>query len=204
MSSGFNTDVARGDRTFHVQTEDRGPQYLSIDTVVYRNGAILQRKSSGYAHFAESEFFSPEALHERVENQHREMIEAIRAGELDAEFAEAEEKAATGAGIQVQLLNATSWLAEGRVSLELEITRRADSQPIAGARVEASIDGALREGRHEGTSDYQGRAKIEFDLPPLGKGDLALVINAHSDSLQDEIRFSMRSRAKSSPPATAS
>ena len=200
MSSGFNTDVARGEGTFHVQTEDRGPQYLSIDTVVYRNGHILQRKSSNYAQFAESEFFSPEALHERVENQHREVIEAIRAGELDAEFAAAEEKASMAAGIQVQLLNATSWLAEGRVSLEVGITRRADSRPVAGARIEASIDGALREGRHEGTSDDQGRAIIEFDLPPLGKGDLALVINAQSDSLKDEIRFAMRSRAKNPPP----
>ena len=37
-------------------------------------------------------------------------------------------------------------------------------------------------------------------MPPLGKGDLALVIHAKTDTAKDEIRFSMRSRAKS-PPA---
>jgi hypothetical protein len=196
MSTGFNTDVPLGDRVFHVQTEDRGPQYLSIDTVVYRNGHILHRHSFDYAQFAASSDFSPEQLGERVEHQHREVIEDLRAGTLDAEIAMGEEQAVRASGIQVQLLNAASWLASGKVSLEVGIVRRVDSQPVPGARVDASIDGALCDSHHAGTSDAQGRAKIEFDLPPLGKGDLALVIQAQSDSSKDEVRFSMRSRAK--------
>ena len=196
MSSGFNTDVPRGARVFHVQTEDRGPQYHSIDTVVYQNGRILHRRSANYADFAATPGFSPEALSQRVENQHRDMVEAVRSGALDTEIAAAEKQAIQAAGIQVQLLNPTSWLAGGRVSLEVGVTRRADSKPMPGARVEASIDGALSNGSHAGTCDEDGRAKIAFDLPPLGNGDLALVIRAHSDSTKDEIRFAMRSRAK--------
>jgi hypothetical protein len=203
MSAGFNTDVSRGERVFHVQTEDRGPQYLSIDTVVYRNGQIVQRRSDSYAEFAGSQDFSPERLRERVENQHRELIEALNAGSLDAEIAAAEEQAIRAAGIQVQLLNTGSWLASGKVSLEVGIVRRADSQPVAGARIEASIAGSLNDSHHGVTSDDQGRAKIEFDLPPLGRGDLALVIQAQSDSGKDEIRFAMRSRSKSPQPDPA-
>lgn len=196
MSSGFNTDVTHGERVFHVQTEDRGPQHPTIDTVVYQNGRILHRHSYNYSALAASSEFLPEMLRERVEIQHREVIESLRSGAIDAEIAAAEEKAMRAAGIQVQLLNATSWLAAGKVSLEVGVVRRADSHPVAGAQIEASIDGALQDGHHSGSSDDQGRAKIAFDLPPLGKGDLALVIKALSDSSKDEIRFSMRSRAK--------
>jgi hypothetical protein len=66
----------------------------------------------------------------------------------------------------------------------------------AGAQVEAAIEGASETSRHEGTSDDQGRVRIEFPLPPLGKGDLALVIHARADAGKDEIRFAMRSRSK--------
>ena len=202
MSAGFNTDVSRADRVFHVQTEDRGPQHPSIVTVVYQNGHILHRHAFDYAEFAASAEFSSELLRERVEHQHREIIEDLKAGTLDAEIAAAEQLAVRASGIQVQLLNAASWLASGKVSLEVGIVRRADSQPVSGARVDASIDGALDGTHHGGTSDEQGRAKIEFELPPLGKGDLALVIQAQLDSSKDEIRFAMRSRAKN-PPVSA-
>jgi hypothetical protein len=196
MSSGFNTDVTLGERVFHVQTEDRGPQHPRIDTVVYRNGHILHRHSSDYADFTAAADFSAEALKQRVEGQHRDMIEAMRAGALDAEIAAAEEQAIRAAGIQVQLLNPSSWLASGKVSLDLGITRKADKDPVSGAGISAWIAGALTETVHRTVSDENGKGKIEFDLPPLGKGDLALVIEAQSDSAKDEVRFAMRSRAK--------
>jgi hypothetical protein len=196
MSSGFNTDVTRGERVFHVQTEDRGPQHPTIDTVVYQNGRILHRHSYNYSPLAATGDLSAEMLRERVENQHREVIESLREGELDTSIAAAEARALQAGGIQVQLLNSTSWLAAGKVSLEVGVVRKADSVPIAGARIEACIDGALNGGRHAGQSDDQGRVKIEFDLPQLGKGDLALVIEAQAESSKDAIRFSMRSRTK--------
>ncbi|MGH9574027.1 MAG: hypothetical protein ACRD40_10925 [Candidatus Acidiferrales bacterium] len=196
MSSGFNTDVNRGGRVFHVQTEDRGPQHPSIDTVVYRNGYILHRHSWDYSEVAGKADFSPDDLRQRVEAQHRSVIEALRDGNLDAEIAAAEEQAVRAVGIQVQLLNPTSWLAAGKVSLEIGIIRRVDRKPVSGANIQASIAGALNDASHRATSDDHGVATIHFDLPPLGKGDLALVIEAQSDALKDEIRFSMRSRPK--------
>jgi hypothetical protein len=203
MSCGFNSNVSRNERALHVQTEDRGPQHPAIDTVVYHNGHILYRHSFNYAEYAASPDFSPETLRERVEHQHREVIEDLRAGTLDDHIAAAEAQLAKTTGIQVQLLNPASWLASGRVALEVGVVRRSDNQPVPGAQIEAAIDGALRDGTHRGASDHQGRAKIEFELPPLGKGDLALVIQAQSESSKDEIRFAMRSRAKN-PQASVS
>jgi hypothetical protein len=196
MSSGFNTDVHINDHVFHVQTEDRGPSHPVIDTVVYQYGRILHRRSSNYEHFLSSAEFSAEGLRERVEEQHRQVMDDLREGALAQQIAAALELATRTGGIQVQLLNPTSWLEGGNVKLDVEIVRRADRQPLAGAQVEAAIEGAAEVARHAGTSDDQGRVRIGFPLPPLGKGDLALVINARADAGKDEIRFAMRSRAK--------
>jgi hypothetical protein len=198
MSSGFNTDVKVGEHVFHVQTEDRGPHHPVIDTVVYQSGRILHRRASNYEQGADATPHKAEELRHRVEEQHRAVIEALRSGALDAEIASAEAvtQASRPGGIQVQLLNPGSWLSAGKVSLELEVSRKADRQPQVGAAVKAVIEGALDNGTHTGTSDERGRVHILFPLPPLGKGDLALVIQAQADAWKDEIRFAMRTRAK--------
>jgi hypothetical protein len=203
MSSGFNTDIKVGEHVFHVQTEDRGPAHPVIDTVVYHTGRILHRKSSNYGAVdgksAESVPTADE-IRKKVEDQHRAVIESVRSGALEGELAAANLGAQTAArdaaNIQIQLLNPGSWLSAGKVSLELEVSRKTDKQPQPGAQVDATIEGALRDGKHSAQSDELGRVKIQFPLPPLGKGDLALVIQAKADAGQDEIRFSMRTREK--------
>ena len=202
MSSGFNTDVSVGERVFHVQTEDRGPAKAVIDTVVYENGRVLHRRALSYGPFMDSPEFNAEFLRQRVEEHHRSVIEDLRSGILEAEIAATNERARKTDGIQVQLLNPDSWLTAGSVSLDLEIVRRADRQPESGARVEALIEGALDETRHAGTSDEQGRVRLQFPMPQLGRGNLALVIHDKTDRGKDEIRFAMRSRPKG-PPADA-
>jgi hypothetical protein len=205
MSSGFNTDIKVGEQVFHVQTEDRGPAHPIIDTAVYQNGRILHRRAFNYTELSSIDSFTDEDLRFRVEEQHRAVIEDIRSGALDSEIASA--SAATQAtrpgGIQLQLLNPNSWLSAGKVSLEIEVSRRSDRQPHVGASVEALIEGSLDGARHSATSDDQGRVRIQFPLPPLGRGDLALVIQAIADTWRDEIRFIMRSRPKESSSSSA-
>lgn len=196
MGSGFNTDIEAGDRLFHVQTEDRGPEAFVIDTVVYHNGRVLYRHSRNYEHFAKSSEFNPEELHERVEEQHRSVIEDLQTGVLDAEIKTAIEKAAQTAGIQVQLVTAKSWLSGGDVSLELEVVRRGDREPEPGVQVEATIEGAAKDIVHRGLTDQQGRVQLQFSLPPMSKEDLTLVIQARNQSGRDEIRFAVRAKPK--------
>jgi hypothetical protein len=202
MSSGYNTDVRVGDHVFHVQTEDRGPNHPVIDTAIYLQGRVIHRYSTSYEHLRASIEFSDDVLHKRVAEQHRYVMDELRAGSLAAEIALATGPGGPTSAIQVRLLNPKSWLSAGNVSLDVETLRRSDQQPQAGVWVEASIEGALRDGPRAATSDQQGRVRIEFPLPPLGKGDLALVIRAKTDQAKDEIRFSMRSR-QSNPPADA-
>jgi hypothetical protein len=210
VSSGFNSEVRVGDQIFHVQTEDRGPAHPVLDTMIYHNGMVLYRRASNYSSLAASADFTPEKLSHNVEAQHRAVVEDLHSGALAGEIAaaqqaqkQAREKASAASGIHVQLMNPTSWLKAGDVSLDIAILRRADKQPVAGVSVEATIEGALETSHHSGTSDEQGRVRIEFPLPLLGKGDLALVIHAKTETAKDEIRFSMRSRAKTPPAGQA-
>jgi hypothetical protein len=207
MSSGFNTDVRVDERVYHVQTEDRGPHRPVIDTVVYQNGRVTHRRTYDYKHFASSSEFSPQGLRDRVEEQHRCVIEDLRAGALNgdspataAAVAQAEEPEPTPAGVQVQLLNPESWLTAGTVSLSLEIVSRDDNRPQSAADVEALIEGSLDETRHHGTTDEQGRVQIRFPMPKLGKGGLALVIQVKGKHGTDELRYVMRSNPKVTSP----
>jgi hypothetical protein len=191
MASGFNTDVRVGDSVFHVQTEDRGPNRPVIDTMVYQTGRVLYRRTFDYKHFAESSEFTPEGLRERVEEQHRAVIEDLRSGTLESDAASSDEPEFPG--IQVQLLNPDSWLSAGSILLNLEILRRGDQKPESGAVVEALIEGSLDGKRHAGMTDDQGRVQIRFPVPQLGKGGLALVIQAKAEAGKDEMRLVIRS-----------
>jgi hypothetical protein len=209
MSSGFNTDIRVGERVFHVQTEDRGPSRPVIDTMVYQNGRVLHRRSCDYTEFIDSPDFNPEALHERVQQQHKNVIEDLRSGSIDTDAATsassnddgpgaAEAADSASSGIQVQLLNPESWLTAGNILLHVEIVRRADQQPESGAQVEAMIEGSLDETRHSATTDAQGRTQILFPMPKLGKGGLALIIRAKAEAGADDLRFVIRSNPRAS------
>jgi hypothetical protein len=199
MASGFNTDVRVGERVFHVQTEDRGPSRPVIDTTVYQNGRVLHRRTSDYKHFADSSEFALEGLRERVEEQHRAVIEDLRSGTIGDGALPAE--GPSKPGIQLQLLNPDSWLTARSISLNLEILRRLDQKPETSGRVEAFVEGSLDESRHAGSTDDQGRVQIRFPMPKLGTGGLALVIRAEAQIGKDEIRFVIRSAQKPMPDA---
>jgi hypothetical protein len=203
MSSGFNSNVRRGERTLHVQTEDRGPQHAAIDTAIYEKGRVLHHRSSGYRDFVQSDEFNTEALRARVENQHREVMEALESGALDVEIEAAVERANAASGVRMQLLNPTSWLSAGNVTLELEVVRAGDRKPMKDADVVAAFEGTPEgsegkdgDGLHVSKTDDRGRASIRFPLPKGAGGASALVIRAKTDSGADEIRFAVRTRAK--------
>ena len=203
MSSGFNTDVQVGNQIYHVQTEDRGPAHPVIDTAVYQNGRVLHRRSSNYQHFVTSDEFDAEGLRERVEEQHRSVIDDLRSGALEEALAAAAEQGRRATGIQVQLLNPSSWLTGGHAFLDVEVVRRGDRKPQPGVQVDACIEGAIEDIGHSATSDEQGHVQLQFPIPPLGKGDLALVIRAKAAAGKDELRFTMRTRGKLSADGSA-
>jgi hypothetical protein len=95
MVGGFNTNVRYRGRTFHVQTEDSGPNVAKIVTLLYEGGSILFSRKTAYRGDAASS--SPVAVRTLMETQHREMVEALKAGQLDVEIglADSEDEVAT-------------------------------------------------------------------------------------------------------------
>lgn len=84
MITGYNTDVRHRGVVFHVQTEDKGVNNPSIETLIYVGGQILHRRRSEYARLLKEGGGKDEIL-ELLEAQHRTLIAEIRTGKLDSE-----------------------------------------------------------------------------------------------------------------------
>jgi hypothetical protein len=82
MITGYNTDVRHRDVVFHVQTEDKGEQVASVESLVYVGGRVLARRQVTYrALLARGEGRS--AIARLMDRQHRLMISQIRGGRFD-------------------------------------------------------------------------------------------------------------------------
>ena len=207
MNLGFNTDVRVGDHAYHVQTEDRGPHYGKIDTAVYVRGRVVHKRSTSYSDLQGGMEASEDVRRARVEFQHREIIEALRAGTLkldDYQFPkEVPALPVERPGITIQILNPSSWLANGQCDLQLEIRRRdASHATAAGAHVNVHLDGVDDSPQMAAHCDTNGHVRIRFPMPVNAADGAALVIQAHSDAGDGEVRFNLRTRKKT-PAGTA-
>jgi len=84
MITGYNTDVSHSDVVFHVQTEDKGLNVASIESLVYVGGQILGKRRTSYKSVLDSGE-GKKAIVELMDRQHRLMIAEIRNGKYDSE-----------------------------------------------------------------------------------------------------------------------
>lgn len=205
MIFGFNTDLRVGNTVYHVQTEDRGDVNPVIDTTIYSKGRILHRRVNSYKEFRETPDFNPAAIRERLELQHRAIIDELRSGALELEApaaaASPAAKAANApppapAGIQVQLLNPGSWLAAGTATLKLEVKSKGKGEAVGEASIQVTVSGAQGPVEFSCKTDSAGRAELAFPLPRMGPGGTDLVIRAKSSEGEDEIRYSLKPKAR--------
>jgi hypothetical protein len=80
MVMGFNTDIKFEDVVYHIQTEPR--KDAGIETTVYTRGAVIHSLKTSYQDLLNSPDYSDEKLKHLMEDQHRQVIARIRAGEL--------------------------------------------------------------------------------------------------------------------------
>jgi hypothetical protein len=201
MNVGFNTDVRVGERSFHVQTEDRGPHHGKIDTAVYVGGRVVHKHSTSYTEFDAGIEPSEEARRVRVEEQHRHIIEALRSGALQIANLEpikaAPASLAPKPGVLIQIVNATSWLAAGKCDLQLQVNRRDDSNaPVPAAKLTVHFDGISESPHLAADCDANGHARMQFPMPAGAAGGATLVVQATSEAGEGEIRFNLRARKK--------
>lgn len=81
---GFNANVRHHGRTYHVQTEDSGERWGHVITHLFANGGRIVKTSKTSYSDALGDGDRRAIVARVMREQHREMILALRCGELDA------------------------------------------------------------------------------------------------------------------------
>ena len=213
MSLGIQTSVHVGEHAFTVETEVRaGDQHL-MDTTVYAQGRVLYRRVKSFRDLLAGggEHVDAKLVRERLEAQHRGVLQDLRTGTLKFELPEEQMPAPMAAsrgtiefpgGIEVKLINSGAWLKAGVASLEIGVLGRTSLMPVAGATVEVSIEGAEAPLRVQAGTDARGRVALTFPMPKLGEIGGELVIAASSAGGQDEVRYRLKPKARTAADET--
>jgi hypothetical protein len=82
MVVGFNHNFRYKNVLFHVQTEDGGVGNPFITTLLYRDGAIIASKKTGYADILKADMLE-KVVEEIMKEQHKEMLRRLKGGEFD-------------------------------------------------------------------------------------------------------------------------
>jgi hypothetical protein len=81
MIVGFNTDIKYRDEVFHIQTEDKGENNPTVETLVYHSGEILLSRRLSYSHLLKK----PDArkrIKAMMKNQHEQVISELKGGKF--------------------------------------------------------------------------------------------------------------------------
>lgn len=205
MSLGHNSNATYQNTTYHVQTEERGVEHPYIDTTVYCRGRVLHRRTNSYHDLLPLTEDRHEVLRQRLDAQHRAVMEEIRTGALhlipppesSAPRAEPKRK------LQVELINARNWLVRSQAHLEVAVRDKATQAAVHGARVTARIEGAAVPSEFYAQTGSDGRAMLTFPMPKLGGAEAALFLQAQQGTDLAHVRFQLRAKPKTPSPAGA-
>jgi hypothetical protein len=207
MIFGHNTNVSVGDHKYHVQTEDAGASTALIDTTVYAGGRVLHRRTNNYLDLLPLNADREKALKLRVDEQHRQVLEEIRTGTLHLPAPKppapaktvasqtSTRNAAPAESLRIELLNPKTWLTGKRVTLQLRVTD-ALAHAVSGAKITASVSGAVEPANFSADSAAIGEAHLAFDMPRLSDSNAALIIEATRGPAKAILRFQLRARQR--------
>lgn len=219
MITGFNTDIDFDGQTFHVQTEDKGVDHPVIETLVYTGGQIVCARKTPYAELgADGGAPDDSEIQQRMEAQHRALIQEIRDGTLTKEDLEPfgwniisnqsfEDVVRTFIAEQVPLESiCLEWLepedlrAGERPTLKLTVTDETSERPVVGARVVGKLVGRDSEGTlmFIALTDACGSVETSCDIPPKPGVGATLVCEAEAAGHTAEISRRVKRRARAS------
>jgi hypothetical protein len=81
MIIGFNTDIKYRDEVFHIQTEDKGENNPTVETLVYHNGEILLSRRIAYSHLL-SKSDTRKRIKNMMKTQHDQVISELKGGKF--------------------------------------------------------------------------------------------------------------------------
>ena len=162
MIFGFNTDVPGKDAVYHVQTEDRGAKNPVIESIIYVGGKILGRRRTPYA-LAEA---NPERIEELVRRQHKDLVEAIRAGTWAPDGGTSKAATSTPLGYTIELLNPNEVRHGEYLRFQFAVRDKEQNAPASEVSLDVRwlLDGAVTE-KQSLLSRADGGAEIWFPAP---------------------------------------
>lgn len=81
MVGGFNSNVIRDGRTYHVQTEDKGGDDGRFETLIYLDGEILASNSQPYDGLPGG-MSGRDHLRRMMVEHHQDMVRRVETGEF--------------------------------------------------------------------------------------------------------------------------
>ncbi len=81
MIVGFNTDIKYRNEVFHIQTEDKGQNNPTVETLVYHQGEILLSRRMTYGHLA-GKADQRKRVKAMMKTQHDQVIGELKDGKF--------------------------------------------------------------------------------------------------------------------------
>jgi hypothetical protein len=191
MIFGFNTDVKHGDTIYHVQSEAREGE-LKLQTQVFVRGRCVGKKAIPYGAAGSEETLGDTQKEQRLREQHRQVLDAIREGKLDdiLDHPEPEQLAAIKE-LEVQWVNADSVHANQNLTMQLRVTEGGSAAP--GARLTFRFSRADAAPFYtQAVADAGGSAEIKFEVAETGLPDSSVLVQANYEGRTATRKFLLR------------
>lgn len=191
MIFGFNTDVKHGETIYHVQSEARESELL-LQTQVFVRGRCVGKKAISYVASASQRQFGDSQKEQLLRDQHRQVLDAIREGNLDRALDHVEpESLSSVKELDVQWLNASSIHADRSLTMQLRVTDAGSA--AAGARLTfrfARPDAAPF--YTQAVTDAGGGAEITIEADESLLPDSSVLVQANYEGRTATRKFQLR------------
>lgn len=192
MIFGFNTDIRHEDTVYHVQSEAREADQL-LQAQVFVKGRCIGKRAVPYGRAAEPE--NEQEKERMLRDLHREVLDAIRSGQLAAILDERD--AAPGlvarqeSDLELDWINADSVHANGVLTMLIRVTDR--GLRVEGARL------TLRLARPDALPYYaqvltnaEGSAEISIQVEEASLPTSSVLIQASAAGKTATRKFHLR------------
>jgi hypothetical protein len=191
MIFGFNTDVKHGDTIYHVQSEARENERL-LQTQVFVRGRCVGKKAVPYGSSPGESQSGDTEKEQQLREQHRQVLDAIREGKLDAVLdRETPEALANIKELDVKWLNAESVHADRNLTIKLRVTEGGTA--AAGARLTFRFERPEAVPFYtQGVTDGAGSAEIKIATDEASLPDSSVLVQANFEGRTATRKFLLR------------
>lgn len=192
MIFGFNTDIKHEDTVYHVQSEARESEQL-LQTQVFVRGRCIGKRAVSYSAAAAGGDGSDQHKEKMLREQHRQVLEAIREGKLDAllDKRETPETLAAIKELEMEWINSNSVHAGGTLMMHLRVTE--GGVAVEGARL------TFRFARPDASpyyaqvlSDASGNAEMTFQVDEKALAESSVLVQANYSGRTATRKFRLR------------